>query len=537
MVKYGGAFVTSLFVLWTTLASLNPWFAMAGQAVATPATAAERTLRLAGPIAGLTTLDPALSPDQATTEILRLTYSGLMRFDADLEPVLDLAERIDVSPDATRYVAHLRPDARFHDGRPILAGDVASSLARSLTPTVNHPVALLSGPLTLTDIAGADALLAGTVTTLAGVSTPDARTVVITLARPRTDFLPRLASVAALVNDGPATADGILNGSGHFRIADWDPERELRLERVTAAIAEDQVTGITLALGPAAAQPFNLYQQGLIDLVTVPSGSAARVLTDRVLSPRVIRRESFATHHIGFRTDQEPLDDVHVRRAIQLAFPRGAVADVTFGGLVDPADGMVPRSLLPPDLAAALPAPDLAAARAALARSRYGSAEAVPAFEIAAHADQTVEALRDVLVRDLGLRVTVVTYPWPEFLAGLADGAFAAYGLLWVADYPSPDALLWPLFSTDGPANASGYRNSTFDAALDAARSAADPRARAAHYARAQAALVADAVVIPTYHPVDYVLVAERVSDVAVTPVGLVEIDQLRVTLPPTVVG
>jgi len=542
MVNHRRAIVTWILVAWATVAPVGAHpVTAAGQAIGTPSVATDRVLRLAGPTAGLEGLDPSLAPDQATTEILRLVFSGLVRFDADLTPVLDLAERIDVSPDAMRYEARLRPDARFHDGRPILAVDVASSLARALTPSATMPASALSGPLTLLDIAGASDLLTGNATTLAGVSTPDERTVVIDLDRPRTDFLPRLASVAGLVTGGPAPAGGtagtIPNGSGPFRVVSWQPERELRLARVEKFVEGDRITGVSYLLGAGAERPFNLYQQGLIDVTPLPAGSAARVLDDPALAPRVIRQSSFATHHIAFRTDQAPLDDRDVRLAIQLAFPRAAVADVTFGGLAAPADGLLPDSLLALDAAARLPAPDLAAARAALARSRYGSAAAVPPFEIASHADQTVEAVRDVLRRDLGLRVTVVSYPWPEFLDGLAAGAFPAYGLLWVADFPSPDALLWTLFGSGSPANASGYRNPAFDAAIEAARREPDPTARQARYARAHAILVADAVFLPTYHPVEYLLAGERIRGVTVTPIGLLEVDHIEIVPAPVVVG
>ncbi len=542
MVNHRRAFVTWIFVAWATVAHLFAWpMVSVSQETGTPAANQDRTLRLAGPSSGLARLDPRFAPDQPTAEILRLVFAGLVRFDADLNPVLDLAERIDVSAAGQRYTAVLRPDARFHDGRPILAADVAASLTRSLSPGAGFP-ASLSGPLFLADIAGARDVAAGTATTLAGVSVLDDRTVLIDLERPRTDFLPRLASVAAMVVDVTATVDAGLpagppNGSGPFRVLSWTADQELRLGRVAPDERGNRVTGVSYVLGPAAERPFNLYQQGLIDLATVPAGSAGWVLADPVLSTRVVRQPLFAVHHVAFRTDQAPLDDWYVRRAIQLAFPRRAVAEVMFGGLVDPANGLLPPDLLGPSPGTALPPPDLAAARDAIGRSRYGTAAAVPPIEIVTHADQVVESLRDVLQRDLGLRVTVLSLPWPDFLAGLAGASFPAHGLLWIADYPSPDALLWTLFGSDSPANATGYRNPAFDAAIEAARQAPDGATRDAHYARAHAHLVEDAVILPTYHPVDYLLVHPRLDNVTLTPLGLLAVDAIEVEPLPVVVG
>ena len=51
----------------------------------------------------------------------KLVYSGLVSFDPQLNLVPELAASWDVSPDGTVYTFHLRPDARFHNGKPVTA--------------------------------------------------------------------------------------------------------------------------------------------------------------------------------------------------------------------------------------------------------------------------------------------------------------------------------------------------------------------------------------------------------------------------------
>jgi peptide/nickel transport system substrate-binding protein len=65
----------------------------------------------------------ALSND-VDSDLSRLIYSGLMRYDSNDGLVLDLAESMEVSEDETVYTFTIRKDATWHDGRPVLAEDV-----------------------------------------------------------------------------------------------------------------------------------------------------------------------------------------------------------------------------------------------------------------------------------------------------------------------------------------------------------------------------------------------------------------------------
>src|SRR5205823_14955196 len=79
-------------------------------------------------------LDPALSADVPTGEMVTLAFDGLTRFDPDgrLEPAL--ADRWTASRDGRRYVFHLRAGVKFHNGTPLTAAAVRASFLRVLAP-------------------------------------------------------------------------------------------------------------------------------------------------------------------------------------------------------------------------------------------------------------------------------------------------------------------------------------------------------------------------------------------------------------------
>src|SRR5919112_4163276 len=73
-------------------------------------------------------LDPALSTDVPTGEVVSLLFDNLTQLDPDAKLIPGLARTWETDSSGQRYTFHLRPDATFHDGRPIKATDVQASL-------------------------------------------------------------------------------------------------------------------------------------------------------------------------------------------------------------------------------------------------------------------------------------------------------------------------------------------------------------------------------------------------------------------------
>src|SRR6266550_4053382 len=110
-------------------------------------------------------LDPALSTDVPTGEMVTLAYDGLTQFDADGRLLPALADRWTASPDGKRYVFHVRPGVRFHDGTSLTATAVRASLLRVLSPATKG-----GRPWPLYPIAGAEAYAAGSAADVRGIT-------------------------------------------------------------------------------------------------------------------------------------------------------------------------------------------------------------------------------------------------------------------------------------------------------------------------------------------------------------------------------
>nr|MBA3468181.1 peptide ABC transporter substrate-binding protein [Herpetosiphonaceae bacterium] len=162
-------------------------------------------------------LDPALVSDVSSALVVRSLFSGLVRLDANLEAVPDLAESIEVSADERTYTFKLRSGISFADGTPITADDVRWSIERATDPATGPIVA----PTYLDDIQGVNEKVSGAASSLSGFKVVDDQTIAITLREPSALFLLKLTHPPSFVVDRRAVARGDdwferANGSGPF---------------------------------------------------------------------------------------------------------------------------------------------------------------------------------------------------------------------------------------------------------------------------------------------------------------------------------
>jgi peptide/nickel transport system substrate-binding protein len=87
------------------------------------------------------TLNPILPESSAASDINRLIFSGLTRYNSRRQLVPDLAEKWDISADGRTYTFHLRHGVKWHDGVPFTSADVAFTLTAIQTPDSRSPLA------------------------------------------------------------------------------------------------------------------------------------------------------------------------------------------------------------------------------------------------------------------------------------------------------------------------------------------------------------------------------------------------------------
>jgi len=421
------------------------------------------------------TLDPALASEMTSHSYIMQLYSGLLRFEKELQPVGDIAERWEISSDRTTYTFFLREDVVFHNGKKVTAYDVQYSWERACDPKTGSPVAQTY----LGDIVGVNEKLAGQADTISGVKVLNDYTLEVTIDSPRNYFLAKLTYPTTYVVDEDSVKKGSTwwknpNGTGPFKLKSWDYGNTLILER------NEHYYGRVASLerveyGMWSGVPMVMYETGDIDIADV---SVAYI--DRIMDPagpfagqmQVAPELSFS--YIGFNAAAEPFDDVHVRRAFTMALDKQRIIDVTYRNMVENAGGILPPGL-PGYNENVVPLEfDPAAAREELALSRYGSAENLPDItittsgyggNISSHLEAAVTMWREYL----GIEVTVRVLDPQFYLYNLKKEKDQMYDLAWIADYPHPQNFLDVLFRSGNENNFGEYSNPEVDALLDEA--------------------------------------------------------------------
>ena len=77
-----------------------------------------------------TGLDPQLVPAFSRSRRSPMMYNQLVRFDADMNPVPELAESWEVSKDGLTWTFKLRQGVKFHDGQEMTSADVKFTFDR-----------------------------------------------------------------------------------------------------------------------------------------------------------------------------------------------------------------------------------------------------------------------------------------------------------------------------------------------------------------------------------------------------------------------
>ncbi len=75
------------------------------------------------------------------TDLSRLIYSGLTKFDTELGTALDLAESYSISEDGLEYTFTIHENAKWHDGNPVLADDIIFTISAVQNTQYRSPLA------------------------------------------------------------------------------------------------------------------------------------------------------------------------------------------------------------------------------------------------------------------------------------------------------------------------------------------------------------------------------------------------------------
>ncbi|MCW3818896.1 ABC transporter substrate-binding protein [Micromonospora sp. DR5-3] len=126
-------------------------------------------------------LEPASGPDY---NVMSLIFQSLVMVTPDLALVPQLAEKVDISPDAKKFTFTLPKDRKWSDGQPFTSADVLFTYQRMANAKTGSAAAGVFGP-----VVGAADVKAGKTDEVSGLTAPDDHTFVIETTEPNVGIL------------------------------------------------------------------------------------------------------------------------------------------------------------------------------------------------------------------------------------------------------------------------------------------------------------------------------------------------------------
>jgi peptide/nickel transport system substrate-binding protein len=287
---------------------------------ANAAEAAEKTLTWGKP-AEITGFDVHVAGTVTSWEMYEMVYETLLTTDENLKLEPGLAASWEqTSP--TNYTFNLRPDAKFSNGRPVTAEDVAGTLERIKDPkTASYWSAQLGD--------------------IATVETPDERTVTVDLKAPHPAFLAALAHISAAIipikelRAGSFDPTKELLGSGPFGVKGHKQDESWSLARNSEYWGKNLPLADRLeaSIIPDDSARMAALRDGRIDFTTFENPDVAQTLAK---TPNISVLPQKTTNY--FRIDVNALNpksafhDKRVRQAMNLALDRDAINNLVFAG-------------------------------------------------------------------------------------------------------------------------------------------------------------------------------------------------------------
>ncbi len=443
----------------------------------------------------------------------------------DMEILPSLAESWEVSEDGRSYTFHLREGVKFSNGSPLNSADVKYTFERLLT----HPESCNKDIVDI--IVGAGALEKGETDELEGFKILNDLDFVITIDQPFEAFLACLTMPGASILDQETTKEAGDNfgkdpkctiGTGSFILWKWIPGEEMLLTANPKCWqGAPKCEGLDLRFVKDAREIRVMFEKGEIDVLDLDElgNSAEFFLHGSEYQDRIFSVPRIGITYIAINESIEPLNDVRVRKAMQMALDRATLLAAVYGGRGSVENGIFPHGLYGynPNLPEIPYDPEEAKKLLSEAGYEDGFDLTVSVNSESTRWELSVLQMAETMWESIGIRTKIDVIDESDFMSLRKSGQLACYTAQWMADFNDPDNFIYTFFGTE--------HNTTFRSLcypkedimyrVQMARTISDPKKRISEYNDLERTIVQeDAAWIPLYSRMRYYVTSTRLEGI-----------------------
>ena len=442
------------------------------------------------------------------------------------------ATSYETNEDGTVWTFHLREDAKWSDGSPVTAEDYRNTIERSLDPTSGNGYAN-----DLFFIENAEAIYNGDaeMDTL-GVETPDDNTLIFHLSTPCVYFLdllrlpvytPSCHTYATAVGDGWDTNPETSVSNGPFCLKEYVSGQYFVLERNPYYWNQDAINldEITYKFFDSQQAMQAAYETGEID---VAPGLLSTVMTEYEGQDDLLLTDAIATRYIYMNLSVEPLQDVRVRKALNLGLDRETLCKM-IGEDTIPTYHLVASAMMNKATGESFTEEaeqpfeeNIKEAQELLKEAGYPNGEGFPeltynypALEMDA---DTAQALQQQWKENLGITIRLNAQELQVNYSERRAGDFELCRMNWTADFSDPYTYLSMLLS-NSTYNCSGIQDEYYDGLITQSDTETDVAARSELLHQAEQYAVGEQYyIIPLYNMKNVNLVNPEIEGIRQNP-------------------
>jgi peptide/nickel transport system substrate-binding protein len=458
-----------------------------------------------------TNLDPRIGVDAFSEHLDGLMFDSLVAHDQRLNVVPDLAQKWE-TPNPTTYIFHLRPNVKFHDGRPLTSADVKFTFD-----------SIMSG--------GVKTAKAGSFRIVQSIEAPDDLTVVFHLREPYASFLWDLTKPG--IGIVPQGSDAELArhpiGTGPFQFVSATTDEEIVLERNPNYFGgAPEIPRVRFRIVPDAIVRALELRKGSGD-VTINSLTPDMVKSFEQQPNTVIDDQPGTTlAYIAFNFDDPILAHREVRQALAYATNRATLIQNLLRGMAAPARGLLPANHWAYEPTVKQYDYNTAQAETLLDAAGFRRGADGVRFHITlkTSTDQSTRLLAEVIADEwkrVGVALDLRSLEFATFYSDITHGSFQLYTLRLIGGNNDPDIFEYVFGSKKMPpdgANRGHYRNPVLDALLDQARVEMDRDKRKAILSQIQKIVAEDEPYINLWYVDNVCLHQKRLTNVILPPAG-----------------
>jgi len=453
----------------------------------------------------VTTFDPRVSSDSADERMRQLMFNGLTRKDEKFDPVPDLAEKYEVSPDYQTFTFYLRPNIKFHNGHTLSAADVKYTFSTMMSPGFKSSKrAELERDITSIETDAANPLK-----------------VTFKCGGPCSG-LPNAILPVGIIPEGTSDQQAKRPiGTGPFKFESYSEDQEVVMTGFNEYFdGAPGITRLAVRIIPDNSTRESELLKGSADLAINADFDPVTVETLRKATGiKVEMTDGTNITHLGVNLQDPILKDRRVRQALAYAMDREAIIRDVLRGQATPA-----RSILPPSQWAYEPNvtvynhdPDRA--RRLLTEAGKSNLKLSLKTSPLSISRKIGEALQEQM-RRVGVDLELQSLERQKLTEDMLQGNFQLYLNILVGGNQSPDIFKLVYSSKSIPPNGqnrSRYINPQLDKLLDEAETAPKER-RKEIFSQVQKILADDLPQIYLWYPATIVVFRDRISNVKVDP-------------------